>query len=121
MAEFSSRLLVGEDALGKLFEEGEPPMYHDPLLADDPFAYAQFLSELHRAKIITFSRKTPICINGFFFVLRKGGRLRMICDCRRANARFVKPERTVLGSVESWAKVRIPRGSDMFVAQEEHP
>ena len=72
VAEFSSRLLVSDDVLGKIFEEGEPPMYHDPLLADDPFAYAQFLSELHRAKIIAFSRRTPICINGIFFVLKKG-------------------------------------------------
>ena len=62
--------------------------------------------------MIHFSDSVKV-INGIFFVSKKRApgkprRLRMILDCRNTNLFFRVPPVTVLGSVESLSKVRIP-------------
>ncbi len=41
------------------------------------------------------------------FVAKQYGKLRLILDCRRTNLLFRSPPRTVLGSIESWSRVRL--------------
>ena len=63
---------------------------------------------------------------GLFFVTRKNAKLRFIADACSANALFRRPPRTVLGSMESWARISLAgrdgssvSASTLFVVQED--
>ena len=56
---------------------------------------------------------------------RKNGKFRFIADASRATALFRRPPRTVLGSMESWARISLAgrngpsfSASTLFVAQQ---
>ena len=94
--------------------------YFDPTLEKDEELYARFVVRLFVAKVIDFTTSGRVVV-GLFFVSKKNGSLRFICDARRSNALFRRPPRTVLGSMESWARISLgARQEDsLYVAQED--
>eukprot|EP00974_Lingulodinium_polyedra_P035961 3450067-Lingulodinium_polyedra.AAC.1 len=55
------------DELGAVFEHTTlPNVYHDPVLARSPEAYAQFLADLARAKVVNFAATVNV-VGGIFF------------------------------------------------------
>eukprot|EP00971_Amphidinium_carterae_P346028 6487276-Amphidinium_carterae.3 len=61
--------------------------YWDPSLAKNDASYAEFVDRLMDLNIVGLTTE-PLETNGLFFVKKKNGKLRMICDCRRANRRL---------------------------------
>ena len=80
--------------------------YFDPVLEADEKLYARFVVRLCVAKVIDFTTTGRVVV-GLFFVSKKNGSLRFICDARRSNALFRRPPRTVLGRMESWARISL--------------
>eukprot|EP00972_Heterocapsa_arctica_P091750 13529969-Heterocapsa_arctica.AAC.1 len=71
-------------------EGGEPRLYMDPVLERDQKAYVRLINALH-SRGRTRWTTTPKGFVGVFFVWKKNNKLRLICDARRANARFREP------------------------------
>jgi hypothetical protein len=51
-----------------------------------------------------------------FFVAKKDGRLRMVCDCRRSNCHFTKPDKVRLCTAESLTRIHVPADEKLFIA-----
>ena len=66
---------------------GKTGLYMDPVLAENRKQYIKFVKQLRGKGIVCFSLHA--C--GIFFVTKKSGALRLICDARRTNARFKPP------------------------------
>ncbi len=111
--DFPACLLKSPEEISQLYDDTSSfgTSYHDPAF-DDPGAWARYVREMFDCGLIHLTDSVSV-INGVFFVLKKSvpgkpRRLRMILDCRNANLLFRHPPRTVLGSVESLGRVRIP-------------
>jgi len=111
--DFRACLLKSPEEISQLYDDTSSfgTSYHDPAF-DDPGAWARYVREMFDCGLIHLTDSVSV-INGVFFVLKKSvpgkpRRLRMILDCRNANLLFRHPPRTVLGSVESLGRVRIP-------------
>ena len=80
--------------------------YVDPILANNPRAYAGFVGELLQGGMISFrvARAADPYSLGFFFVKKVGkGSLRLVFDTRVANEGFVAPPKTTLPTAAAWA------------------
>ena len=84
-----------EEFKSTLSREGRCGMYWDKLLSSDPDSYHAFVSELHGRQMISFQQHAPLEQCSIFFVHKKDGSLRMICDARRSNQRLRAPPRLV--------------------------
>ena len=56
---------------------------------------------------------------GILCVVKKGGRLRLIIDCRKLNYRLRKPARTRLASSAAFAEIEIGVGSNLTYAAHD--
>ncbi len=72
--------------------------------------WCDFVVELYLAGVLRFDSPSRVQI-GCFFVTKKSGRLRLIVDCRRTNKLFRRAPRTVLGSIESWSRLRMSKSA----------
>ncbi|CAE8645231.1 unnamed protein product, partial [Polarella glacialis] len=52
-----------------------------------------------------------------FFVTKKGGKLRLIFDCRVVNLRFKKAPKLAMGSGSSWSSLEVAEGDQLWIAQ----
>ena len=50
---------------------------------------------------------------------KKNNKQRLIIDARRTNILFRTPPSTLLGSVDTWTRLEVPRDADVFIAQED--
>ncbi|MBM3946543.1 MAG: hypothetical protein FJ315_03970, partial [SAR202 cluster bacterium] len=76
-----------------------------------------FVQELLRRDMITFRGSIKEQV-GVFFVLKKSGRLRMVIDARRTNARMVAPPRTRLASTAAVVEYVADKETLYFSAQD---
>lgn len=112
-------MLLSEDEWGMEIEKNDPiTTYMDPALRDDLALYCSFIQDLHSCGMLEFTNQpqglvTPFC------VAKKNGRLRLILDCRDTNRRFKTPPPLALGTGSSWARVNIPQGEDLYIAQSD--
>lgn len=77
-----------------------PAPYWDPKLKRDPVARDHLLRHLYRLGLCSVRRSTK-CRMGLFFVKKKDGMIRMICDSRRPNALHRRPPKARLGGMDS--------------------
>ena len=89
---------------------GEPKYYVDPSLRSAR-RYSVFIRRLHRAGLVSFSLKASAHI-GFFAVLKKDGRHRLILDCRPVNRLFRAPPGVDLLTGEGFARVEVAADED---------
>ncbi|CAE8681315.1 unnamed protein product [Polarella glacialis] len=54
-----------------------------------------------------------------FFVTKKGGKLRLIFDCRVVNLRFKKAPKLAMGSGSSWSSLEVAEGDQLWIAQSD--
>ena len=90
--------------------------YLDPRLAHSPRRYEEFISDLHAQHLIKFTQ-APRAHCGAFFVVKKDGAQRMICDCRAANQFFRRSPNMEIGNGASLSRVRYPADKHLYVAQ----
>ncbi|CAE8604771.1 unnamed protein product [Polarella glacialis] len=61
----------------------------------------------------------PVGLVTPFFVTKKGGKLRLIFDCRTVNLRFKKAPKIAMGSGSSWASLEVAEGEQLWIAQSD--
>ncbi|CAK0832272.1 unnamed protein product [Prorocentrum cordatum] len=83
---------------------GLPTPYWDPALRGDRSARRDFVRRLAAAGAVGFRRAIKSRC-GAFFVHKKDGRIRFICDARQANLCHRRPPRTVLGGPASLSEL----------------
>lgn len=87
-----TRLLPKNEARSNVRACGLKEAYSDPRLRE-PHAYCQFVQRLIGADLVEVKRERWEQKIEIFFVGKKDGRLRMVCDCRLSNCHFSKPEK----------------------------
>ena len=84
---------------------GEKPRAHmDATLRQDAREYRAFVGEGLRRGLFDLKRQVTERI-GIFFVGKKDGNIRLVCDCRRSNTWFTEPPRTRLFSSGGFSEV----------------
>ena len=56
---------------------------------------------------------------GLFFVKKKGGKLRMILDCRRSNCHFTTPKDIKLATGESMSRMELRPQGQLYIASAD--
>ena len=117
---FKEKMMLSEEEQAGVAEDVETASYLDPVLELDSDAYHGFIADLINAGLMAFTTTPKIQI-GCFFVTKKGGKLRLVVDARRANRYFKKPPSTLLGSMETWGRLELPEegGRESKTAGEE--
>ncbi|CAK0878435.1 unnamed protein product, partial [Prorocentrum cordatum] len=82
-------LLDPSEAEARLRQSSIPAPYSDPLLRDQR-SWSSFVQLLYERHLVDFSLEDGVRAE-MFFVKKKGGRLRMVADCRRSNEVFTEP------------------------------
>ena len=102
-----TRVLRTPEALaGFLCECGELSCHTDPVLKRNVRAHSKFVRRMHGVGLVDYSLQCE-CELGVFFVHKKsGGKIWLILDCRRANARFRAPPGTELLSSEGFSHIQ---------------
>ncbi|CAK0857499.1 unnamed protein product, partial [Prorocentrum cordatum] len=82
-------LMDPSEAEARLRQSSIPVPYSDPLLRDQR-RWSSYVQLLHERHLVDFSLEDGVRAE-IFFVKKKGGRLRMVADCRRSNEVFTEP------------------------------
>ncbi|CAK0878156.1 unnamed protein product [Prorocentrum cordatum] len=98
-------LLPADVAAARLDAWSVKTPYSDPRLrcARD---WEGFARDLHARNLVDFSLDDGVRVDAFF-VKKKGGRLRMVIDCRRSNVVFADPAPVVLPTGDSFAALEL--------------
>ena len=116
---FEEEMLLSPEEQAGVLEKGlEGLCYMDPVLANDPKKYHQFIADMHRSGLLDFTIKPKVQV-GAFVVTKKGDKQRLIVDARKTNRLFRTPPTTLLGSMECWGRLEVDQEEDLFVAQED--
>ena len=100
------RILRAEAEVEQLLDEGIGS-YSDPLLVGSKGRYARFVRSLRSRGLLRFGRWAHERV-GIFFVWKKGRQaMRLILDCRRANAWFIRPPHTALLTSEGLGNLEV--------------
>ena len=93
---------------------GPPAM--DPVLRRSPAKFAEFLAAAFDAGIV---EPADACVNevGVFFVRKKNGSLRLICDPRDVNVTYRDPEPARLCSGEALGSLELAPTESLWVAE----
>lgn len=54
-----------------------------------------------------------------FFVGKKDGRLRMVCDCRLSNCHFAAPQKVRLCTAEAMTRIEVPGKEELFISSAD--
>ena len=100
---------------GNVRASGLREAYSDPRLRE-PDTYSSFVQRLVDADLVEIVRERWVEKIEVFFVAKKDGRLRMVCDCRLSNCHFAKPDRVRLCTAEALTRVELPAGSQLHIA-----
>ena len=84
--------------------EGEQ-IYTDPLLKE-PAVLLGLIRELKKRGLVVFRRARKCCV-GVFTVAKKLDKLRLVFDCRQANALCNDPPRTYLSTLAALSHLRL--------------
>ena len=112
---FRNEMLCGEAELRENEVNGLPNVYYDPVLKKNKCFYKKFIRDLYKRGMLRFT-KEPKEECGMFFVTKKSGALRFICDARRANARFKLPPGVALATGDSLSRLEVDEGDEIFIA-----
>ena len=116
LRKFRKEMMHDENSYARRVEsEGKILSYTDPKLRNDS-EYLGFIRMLYDESLISFTT-TPREFSGIFFVKKKDGSQRFICDCRAANQRFLRCPAMPIGGSASWSALRSDRGRPFYTAQ----
>ena len=113
-----TQTLGAAEAHRRLEASGVVKCYEDPQLRD-PVKYRSFIQTLHRLNLVSFQREAPVERVGIFFVKKKGGKLRLILDCRRANCWFEEPEGIHLATGDSIGRLELSEEAPLYVCSAD--
>ncbi len=112
----SSLILSTESAAGSLVACAIQKPFMDPGLRKSTRRYHNFLRRLWNLNFIdvSFGRIAEV---GVFAVTKKGGRQRMVLDCRLANCWFGPPAHCDLPTSASFTKVELGSNDELSISQ----
>ena len=99
---FDTHILRDPEEAGQVLRDQKIGSYTDALLRSSPQLYETFLKSLADRNLLrwTVERKARITP---FFVNKKGNKLRLVFDCRRANVHFQRAPDMEMGSAEAFS------------------
>ena len=119
LKDFEEKMLLSPEERAAVIERGfSDECFLDPVLQHNVREYHRFIAELYACNLLHFTCSPKVQI-GAFAVTKKNGKQRLIIDARRTNRLFRTPPSTLLGSVDTWTRLEVPRDADVFVAQED--
>ena len=105
--EFTRTKTLGPaEAARKLELSGLKKCYEDPQFHQYS-VFASFVKRLHNLGMVSMHAEPPTERVGIFFVKKKGGKLRMILDCRRSNCHFADPDPVVLATGDAMSRIEL--------------
>ena len=116
LQKFRKEMMHDENSYARRIEsEGKILSYTDPKLRNKS-EYLGFIRMLYDESLISFTT-TPREFSGIFFVKKKDGDQRFICDCRAANQRFLRCPAMPIGGSASWSALRADPDRPFYTAQ----
>jgi len=112
---FESQLLADEDVVWERQHSQKVVDYMDTSLASDRAKYLEFLRSLVKRGLLRVSRRRRGRIKPFF-VEKKGGKQRLVFDCRSVNQLFRRAPYTELAAAESFSSVETEEGELLYTA-----
>ena len=104
---FRSRMLLPPEVAAVIQEvRGEPGCRNDPRLLRSARSYARLVRQTMKIGLTALTLR-PACVLDGFFVKKKENRLRLIVDCRTANALFAPPPTVELLSGDGLSRVEV--------------
>ncbi len=100
------------DAAHALETTGVATPYSDPAFRP-PRLYAAFLLEAHARGLIEWEVNLPSRV-GVFFVYKKNGQLRLICDTRVCNEYFCDAPHVQLPTASALASIEAETGETLY-------
>ena len=85
---------------------GEPGCHNDPRLLRSVLSYARVVRQTMKIGLTALTLQ-PACVVGVLFVKKKGNRLRLVIDCRQANALFAPPPSVELLSGDGLSRIAV--------------
>ena len=113
-----TQTLSTTEAEQRLLDSGVEKCYEDPQFRD-PHKYAEFIKRLFTLKLVDMSLQPAVERVGIFFVKKKGGKLRMILDCRRSNCHFADPKPIKLATGEAMARIELEPDQQLYTASAD--
>ena len=104
----SSQTLAAAQAREKMEAMGLGRSYEDPQFRQKD-VYVGFVNRLLRLGMLDLSIQPPAERTGMFLVKKKGGRQRLIFDCRRSNCYFTEPTPIKLATGDSIGRLETGR------------
>jgi len=104
----STQTLASAEAAGNLREQRLGRSYEDPQFKNR-LKYSGFVKRLLSLGMLDLSLEKPLEQTGMFFVKKKGGKQRLIFDCRRSNCHFTTPTPIKLATGDSIGKIETGR------------
>ena len=92
--------------------------YQDPKL-NDPHQYVGFVKKLVSLNLVELSTQPATETVGLFFVKKKGGKLRLIVDCRRSNCHFSEPLPIKLATGEAMSRIQASPEEPLYMASAD--
>ena len=93
-------------------------LYTDIHIARDKQVRMSFLARLNRCGILAASKTSCGTISPFF-VKKKGGRQRLVLDCRNVNECFRRPPKPEMAAAEAIQRFDNPEGSPIYIAEAD--
>ena len=90
--------------------------YMDDNLRSHRSAYVSFVRRLVASGMVELVITQPKEMIGFFGVKKKGGKVRLVIDCRRANSWFSKPRHVQLATGSAFSQMAFEPGESFYVA-----
>lgn len=116
---FTRQRLLGPDEVGKrLIDCGVRQCYQDPKL-NDPNQYVGFVKKLVGLNLVELSCQPATETVGLFFVKKKGGKHRLIVDCRRSNCHFSEPLPIKLATGEAMSRIHARPDEPLYMASAD--
>ena len=89
----------------------------DPGLRCAGRRYHRFICCLFDAGMLDFTDTDVACEIALFAVTQKGGKQRLVLDCRTANFHFYAPPSTRLPTAAGHSRLTMPAGTTLYSAQ----
>ncbi|CAE8582249.1 unnamed protein product [Polarella glacialis] len=119
VADYEHSMLLSSNEYGSVLEEGiKVQPYMDVILQSSISSYQAFVHSLFTRGMLDFCEHAGGLVTPFF-VTEKGGKLRLIFDCRTVNLRFKKAPKIAMGSGSSWASLEVAEGEQLWIAQSD--
>ena len=119
LEDFSHSMLLDHQEWGKVCEkQSHVKTYMDERLKSDPQLYQQFIRDLYKRNMLSFTSSAEHIVTPFF-VVKKNGTLRLVWDCRGVNQRFRNPPPLATAAGYSWGQLEVDENDTLYVAQSD--